>query len=194
MNGRGGTVGPNLTYIGDQSPEQYDYSRINGVKTAFAWHLAHLQRSQSGGPHDGDAELWLQLERCAIARDADGQLAKDRPARRIHSGRKGWRCSITRRTRKRETDGEWRGRLFRQEELLYLPRREHAGDRIRHEDRSGPFRCGGGCAGAFWPHTRRFSRGANRDDGRGALHANPPDTRRARRGRQQTEDSLQPQA
>lgn len=50
INGRGGTVGPNLTYIGDQSPEQYDYSRINGVKTAFAWHLAHFKDPKAAVP------------------------------------------------------------------------------------------------------------------------------------------------
>ena len=47
INGRGGMVGPNLTYIGDQSPEQYDYSRMNGVKTAFAWHLAHFKEPKA---------------------------------------------------------------------------------------------------------------------------------------------------
>ena len=31
---RGGTIGPDLTYVGDKAPEQYDYSRMLGVKTA----------------------------------------------------------------------------------------------------------------------------------------------------------------
>ena len=35
INGRGGVIGPDLTYVGDKSPEQYDYSRLLGVKTAF---------------------------------------------------------------------------------------------------------------------------------------------------------------
>lgn len=47
INGRGGVVGPNLTYIGDQSPEQYDYSRMTGVKTAFGWHLAHFKEPKA---------------------------------------------------------------------------------------------------------------------------------------------------
>ena len=47
INGRGGVIGPNLTYIGDQSPEQYDYSRMVGVETAFGWHLAHLKEPKS---------------------------------------------------------------------------------------------------------------------------------------------------
>ena len=47
INGRGGTIGPDLTYVGDKSPEQYDYSRMLGVKTAFAWHVAHFQNPKA---------------------------------------------------------------------------------------------------------------------------------------------------
>jgi cytochrome c2 len=47
INGRGGVIGPDLTYVGDKSPEQYDYSRLLGVKTAFAWHVAHIQNPKS---------------------------------------------------------------------------------------------------------------------------------------------------
>jgi cytochrome c2 len=47
INGRGGTIGPDLTYVGDKSAEQYDYSRMLGVKTAFAWHVAHLQNPKA---------------------------------------------------------------------------------------------------------------------------------------------------
>ena len=47
INGRGGVIGPDLTFVGDKSPEQYDYSRMLGVKTAFAWHVAHLQNPKS---------------------------------------------------------------------------------------------------------------------------------------------------
>jgi cytochrome c2 len=47
INGRGGTIGPDLTNVGDKSPEQYDYSRLLGVKTAFAWHVAHFQNPKS---------------------------------------------------------------------------------------------------------------------------------------------------
>jgi cytochrome c2 len=47
INDRGGTIGPDLTYVGDKSPEQYDYSRMLGVKTAFAWHVVHLQNPKS---------------------------------------------------------------------------------------------------------------------------------------------------
>ena len=47
INGRGGTIGPDLTYVGDKSPEQYDYSRMLGVRTAFAWHVAHIQNPKA---------------------------------------------------------------------------------------------------------------------------------------------------
>jgi cytochrome c2 len=50
INGRGGTVGPDLTNAGDKAPEQYDYGRIAGVKSAFAWHVAHLQNPKTTSP------------------------------------------------------------------------------------------------------------------------------------------------
>jgi cbb3-type cytochrome oxidase cytochrome c subunit len=43
INGRGGTIGPDLTNVGDKAPEQYDYSRLYGQRTAFAWHVAHFK-------------------------------------------------------------------------------------------------------------------------------------------------------
>jgi hypothetical protein len=43
VNGRGGTIGPDLTYVGDKAPEQYEYGRLSGQKTSFAWHVAHFK-------------------------------------------------------------------------------------------------------------------------------------------------------
>ncbi len=43
VNGRGGAIGPDLTQVGDKAPEQYDYSRLSGQRTAFAWHVAHFK-------------------------------------------------------------------------------------------------------------------------------------------------------
>jgi cytochrome c551/c552 len=43
INGRGGTIGPDLTSVGDKAPEQYEYGRLSGQKTAFAWHVAHFK-------------------------------------------------------------------------------------------------------------------------------------------------------
>ena len=47
MNGFGGTIGPDLTDVGDKAPEQYDMSRLRGQRTAFAWHVAHFKNPKS---------------------------------------------------------------------------------------------------------------------------------------------------
>ena len=47
INGYGGTIGPDLTEVGEKAPEQYDFSRLSGQKTAFAWHVAHLKDPRS---------------------------------------------------------------------------------------------------------------------------------------------------
>ncbi len=47
INNRGGVIGPNLTYIGDQNPEQYDYQRMPGKPSVFGWHLAHFKNPKS---------------------------------------------------------------------------------------------------------------------------------------------------
>lgn len=44
INGRGGVVGPDLTYEGDKGPEMFDFRYYSGEnKTVFNWHLAHLR-------------------------------------------------------------------------------------------------------------------------------------------------------
>jgi cytochrome c2 len=43
INGRGGNIGPDLTNVGDKPPEQYEYGRLSGQKTSFAWHVAHFK-------------------------------------------------------------------------------------------------------------------------------------------------------
>jgi len=67
INGRGGVIGPDLTFVGDLSSEQYDYSRLMGVKSVFAWHTAHFKNpklmvSETVMPNFGfgsrEASLW----------------------------------------------------------------------------------------------------------------------------------------
>jgi cytochrome c2 len=50
INGRGGTIGPDLTWEGDKAAEQFDMSRLSGQRTAFAWHVAHLKEPKALAP------------------------------------------------------------------------------------------------------------------------------------------------
>lgn len=50
INGYGGTIGPDLTEVGEKAPEQYDMSRLSGQRTAFAWHVAHLKDPRAMSP------------------------------------------------------------------------------------------------------------------------------------------------
>ncbi len=43
INGRGGTVGPDLTQEGNKSPEQFSFERIKGFASMFTWHIAHFK-------------------------------------------------------------------------------------------------------------------------------------------------------
>ncbi len=43
INSRGGTIGPDLTDIGDKHPEQYDFERLTNFPSVFNWQVGHLQ-------------------------------------------------------------------------------------------------------------------------------------------------------
>jgi len=47
INGRGGTVGPDLTNVGGLAAEQYNYERLSGKPAVFAWHTAHFKDPKS---------------------------------------------------------------------------------------------------------------------------------------------------
>ncbi len=43
INARGGSIGPDLTHVGEKAPEQYEFGRLSGQRTSFAWHVAHFK-------------------------------------------------------------------------------------------------------------------------------------------------------
>jgi len=51
INGRGGTVGPDLTWEGNKAPEQFNYDRLRGLHTAFTWQVAHLKNPKELVPN-----------------------------------------------------------------------------------------------------------------------------------------------
>jgi cytochrome c2 len=50
LEGRGGLVGPELTYFGDKNPELFDYSRITGPHTVFNWSFQHFMNPDKVSP------------------------------------------------------------------------------------------------------------------------------------------------
>ena len=50
INGRGGIIGPDLTFEGDKPTEQFDYSRLSGRHSVFAWQVTHLQNPKMVSP------------------------------------------------------------------------------------------------------------------------------------------------
>lgn len=50
MNGRGGSIGPDLTRVGEKAADQYDFSRLASLPSVFAWHIGHLQNPRSFSP------------------------------------------------------------------------------------------------------------------------------------------------
>ena len=47
---RGGLKAPELTYIGDKSPELFDFTHVTGPRTAFNWHVQHLTHAGEVSP------------------------------------------------------------------------------------------------------------------------------------------------
>jgi len=50
INGQGALIGPDLTYVGHQSAEQFDFSLLPGKQTVFGWHLAHFKNPKDVAP------------------------------------------------------------------------------------------------------------------------------------------------
>ena len=50
INGRGGVIGPDLSFIGDVSAEQLDFTHLSGKATAIDWHVAHFKNPKEISP------------------------------------------------------------------------------------------------------------------------------------------------
>ena len=50
INGQGALIGPDLTYVGDQSAEHYDYTNVQGKQAVFNWHLTHFRNPKDVAP------------------------------------------------------------------------------------------------------------------------------------------------
>jgi cytochrome c2 len=50
VEGKGGLVGPELTYFGDKNPELLDFSHVEGQKTLFQWSVQHLMAPSKISP------------------------------------------------------------------------------------------------------------------------------------------------
>lgn len=50
INGRGGIIGPDLTFEGEKPTEQFDYSRLSGKHSVFAWQTTHFQNPKMVSP------------------------------------------------------------------------------------------------------------------------------------------------
>lgn len=42
INGSGGTIGPDLKYVGDKHAENLDWSNFSGFESVFNWHMMHF--------------------------------------------------------------------------------------------------------------------------------------------------------
>lgn len=61
INGEGGTLGPDLTFIGDKSPVEFDFSNFaTDQMTVFNWHVNHFQSPMTVVPATIMPELNLQ--------------------------------------------------------------------------------------------------------------------------------------
>lgn len=50
INGRGGVIGPDLTYEGDKHPEEFGFENVAGYHSVFNWHIEHLKNAKSVVP------------------------------------------------------------------------------------------------------------------------------------------------
>ena len=171
INGRGGTIGPDLTWVGDKAPEQYEYGRLSGQKTAYAWHVAHLKDPRALVPEtvmpnfhfttreaQALAMLALSWRRAPIPADYRPGLPRTDPQTPEEIAEEA-----------AHEDRPWR--LVRQDGLFRLPLDPVARGQEPRPDRPGPLDGGRGHAVALRPHGRRLPARTDGDHGRRALAA-----------------------
>ena len=121
INSRGGTIGPDLTFVGDKAPEQYDYGRLSGQKTAFAWHVAHLKDPRALVADTVMPNFNLTTKEVAGARDPDPVVAQVAGARRDGARHAAHRSAERRREGGRRGDEDRSRRVVREDRLLRVP-------------------------------------------------------------------------
>ena len=121
INGRGGTIGPDLTFVGDKAPEQYDYGRLSGQKTAFAWHVAHLKDPRALVADTVMPNFHLTTQGGAGARDAGPVVAAVAGAGRPRGRRAAHRSADAGGDGRRGADEDRARRVVREDRLLRLP-------------------------------------------------------------------------
>jgi cytochrome c2 len=60
INGEGGTIGPDLTTIGDRHSEMYDWSSFSAFRSSFNWHMLHFDEPTSIVPSTVMPKMGLQ--------------------------------------------------------------------------------------------------------------------------------------
>ena len=97
INGFGGTIGPDLTDVGEKPPEQYELSRLSGQRTAFAWHVAHFKDPRALSEGTVMPNFNFSTEQAQALVDADAVVAAQRRARPLRRGRAAHRSAQRRR-------------------------------------------------------------------------------------------------
>jgi len=68
INGEGGSIGPDLTEVGEKHAEGYDWSSFSSFKSVLNWHILHFDEPQSVVPETVMPKMGLQTkDRQALA-------------------------------------------------------------------------------------------------------------------------------
>ncbi|MCP4249710.1 MAG: c-type cytochrome [bacterium] len=79
--GRGGTLGPDITYVGDKTKHDYDYQHLHGQHTPAAWLFGHFKRPGEVSPGSLMPDMNLTDEQAAdLTSYMLGQHRKTLPA------------------------------------------------------------------------------------------------------------------